>query len=110
MVASMSESVSTSRSSFREELWPLILAVHDESLGGDPLDFSLARKMGLGVEEHLSLHGIAKSSRQGKAVIKKFEELDDENEIPELVIEDNVTNPSSDEPETKGKQFTLDSF
>tara|TARA_Y100000589_G_scaffold77581_1_gene71372 strand:- start:8932 stop:10446 length:1515 start_codon:yes stop_codon:yes gene_type:complete len=110
VVASMSESVSTSRSSFREELWPLILAVHDESLGGDPLDFSLARKMGLGVEEHLSLHGIAKSSRQGKAVIKKFEELDDENEIPELVIENNVTSPSSDEPETKGKQFTLDSF
>jgi hypothetical protein len=110
VVAAMSESVSTSRSSFREELWPLILAVHDEALGGNPLDFSLAIKMGLGVEEHLSLHGIAKSSRQGKDVIKKFEELEDGNEIPELVIEDNVTAPSSDEPETKGKQFTLDSF
>ena len=66
--------------------------------------------MGLGVEEHLSLHGIAKSSKQGKDVIKKFEELEDENEIPELVIEDNVTAPSTDEPEIKGKQFTLDSF
>ena len=110
VVAAMSESVSTSRSSFREELWPLILAVHDEALGGNPLDFSLAIKMGLGVEEHLSLHGIAKSSKQGRDVIKKFEELEDENEIPELVIEDNVTAPSTDEPETKGKQFTLDSF
>ena len=110
VVTTMAESLSTSRSSFREELWPLILAVHDGALGGDPLDFSLAIKMGLGVEEHLSLHGIAKSSRQGKDVIKKFEELENQDRIPELVVEDSVTIPSTDEPEIKGRQFTLDSF
>ena len=110
VVTTMAESLSTSRSSFREELWPLILAVHDGGLGGDPLDFSLAIKMGLGVEEHLSLHGIAKSSRQGKDVIKKFEELENQDRIPELVVEDSVTIPSTDEPEIKGRQFTLDSF
>ena len=59
--------------------------------------------MGLGVEEHLSLHGIAKSSRQGKDVIKKFEELENQDGIPELVVEDSVTIPSTDEPEIKGK-------
>ncbi len=110
VVTAMSENVSTSRSSFREELWPLILAVHDESLGGDPLDFSLAVKMGLGVEEHLSLHGIAKSSKQGRAVIKKFGEIEIAAELEEAVIRESEPDPVKEKSEESGKQFTLDSF
>ena len=110
VVTAMSDNVSTSRSSFREELWPLILAVHDESLGGDPMDFSLAIRMGLGIEEHLSLHGIAKSSKKGKSIIKKFEEKEIESEIDELLIDEANLSEAPEEPEIKGKQFTLDSF
>jgi hypothetical protein len=104
----MSENVSTSKSSFREELWPLLLAVHDESLGGEPDDFSISRKMGLAVEEHLSLHGIAKTSRKGKSIIKKYEEQEHLSEpLPELPLESKVEDKNS---ESSGKQFTLDSF
>ena len=108
VVTTMSSKVSTSRSSFREELWPLLLAVHDESLGGDPMDFSLSSRMGIGVEEHLSLHGIAKSSKQGKLIIKKFDEIDQKDEHVEANEED-VT-PNIKASESGDKQFTLDSF
>lgn len=108
VVTTMSENVSTSKSSFREELWPLLLAVHDDSLGGDPDDFSISKKMGLGVEEHLSLHGISKSSRKGKSIVKKY---DDQEALPEPPSELPPEIESEDEKApTEGKQFTLDSF
>ena len=108
VVSTMSENVSTSKSSFREELWPLLLAVHDESLGGEPDDFSISKRMGLAVEEHLSLHGIAKTSRKGKSIIKKYEEQEKSSEpLPELPLENNVDDENS---ESSDKQFTLDSF
>ena len=108
VVTTMSENVSTSRSSFREELWPLMLAVHDESLGGNPDDFSISKRMGLGVEEHLSLHGIAKTSRQGKSIIKKYEDLELLPEPPQE--ESSEIKTEEREPDNEGKQFTLDSF
>ena len=108
VVSTMSENVSTSKSSFREELWPLLLAVHDESLGGEPDDFSISKRMGLAVEEHLSLHGIAKTSRKGKSIINKYEEQEKLSEpLPELPLENNVDDENS---ESSDKQFTLDSF
>ena len=108
VVTTMSENVSTSKSSFREELWPLLLAVHDDSLGGDPDDFSISKKMGLGVEEHLSLHGISKSSRKGKSIVKKY---DDQETLPEPPSELPPEIESEDEKAPSGgKQFTLDSF
>ena len=107
VVEKMSEILSTSKSSFREEIWPILMAVHDESLGGDPDDFSIAVKLGLAVEDHLSLHGITKSSRDGKRIVKSFEEWSpDVAVIDEIVLDDS-------EPETSeesGTQFTLDSF
>ena len=108
VVTTMSENVSTSKSSFREELWPLLLAVHDDSLGGDPDDFSISKKMGLGVEEHLSLHGISKSSRKGKSIVKKY---DDQEALPEppSALPPEIESEDEKAP-TEGKQFTLDSF
>ncbi len=108
VVTTMSENVSTSKSSFREELWPLLLAVHDDSLGGDPDDFSISKKMGLGVEEHLSLHGISKSSRKGKSIVKKY---DDQENLPEppSALPPEIESEEEEAP-TEGKQFTLDSF
>ena len=85
-----------------------MLAVHDDSLGGDPDDFSISKKMGLGVEEHLSLHGISKSSRKGKSIVKKY---DDQEALPEPPSELPPEIESEDQKApTEGKQFTLDSF
>ena len=85
-----------------------MLAVHDDSLGGDPDDFSISKKMGLGVEEHLSLHGISKSSRKGKSILKKYDDQENLSESP-------LSRPPEKEAEdgkelSEGKQFTLDSF
>ncbi len=107
VVEKMSEILSTSKSSFREEIWPILMAVHDESLGGDPDDFSIAVKLGLAVEDHLSLHGITKSSRDGKRIVKLFEEWSpDVAVIDEIVLDDSEPESS----EESGTQFTLDSF
>ena len=108
VVTTMSENVSTSKSSFREELWPLLLAVHDDSLGGDPDDFSISKKMGLGVEEHLSLHGISKSSRKGKSILKKYADKENFSE-PTLSPSPKMESEDKKAP-SEGKQFTLDSF
>ena len=108
VVTTMSENVSTSKSSFREELWPLLLAVHDKSLGGDPNDYSISKKMGLGVEEHLSLHGISKSSRQGRSIVNEYEEQENLPE-PTLAVPPKIDEEDEKTP-TDGKQFTLDSF
>jgi hypothetical protein len=108
VVEKMSEIISTSKSSFREEIWPILMAVHDESLGGDPDDFSIAVKLGLAVEDHLSLHGITKSSRDGKRIVKLFEEQSSNAAvIDEILPDDAEPEPSSEE---SGTQFTLDSY
>ena len=60
------------------------------------------------VEEHLSLHGISKSSRKGKSILKKYDDQENLSEAP-------LSPPLEKEAEkekapTEGKQFTLDSF
>ena len=107
MVEKMADIISTSRSSFREEIWPILLAVHDETLGGDSHDFSVTVNLGLGVEDHLALHGIPKSGKAGKSIVKIFEERGSEVVIDEIAekapIEEKTDN-------TEGTQFTLDSY
>ena len=85
-----------------------MLAVHDKSLGGDPNDYSISKKMGLGVEEHLSLHGISKSSRQGRSIVNEYEEQENLPE-PTLAVPPKIDEEDEKTP-TDGKQFTLDSF
>ena len=107
VVEKMADIISTSRSSFREEIWPILLAVHDETLGGDSHDFSVTVNLGLGVEDHLALHGIPKSGKAGKSIVKIFEERGSEVVIDEIAekapIEEKTDN-------TEGTQFTLDSY
>jgi len=107
VVEKMADIISTSRSSFREEIWPILLAVHDESLGGDSRDFSVSVNLGLGVEDHLALHGIPKSGREGKSIIKIFDEK--EEEVVPVQVREEV---SDEEPSDDGNstQFTLDSY
>ena len=94
VVEKMANIISTSRSSFREEIWPILLAVHDGSLGGDPSDFSVSVNLGLSVEDHLALHGIPKSSREGKRIIKSFDESEREPEGAAVIETEEVVDLS----------------
>ena len=113
VVASLAEQSGASKAAVREDLWPNLLAVHDESLGGNPEDFSLAMSLGLSGEDHLSLHGIPKSRREAKKILAAFDESlpsEEWEEIPEPVQQvEEVTNQSKQETD-ESTQFSLDSF
>ncbi len=87
----------------REDLWPNLLAVHKTSLGASRHDFTVAKKLGLRVEDHLALHGISKSHKEASAIIDAFgndcEGEDRSNDQDEIIDEI-----------PKGDQFSLDSF
>ena len=112
IIDNLSKQLDTSKASIREELWPKLLAVHDPEIGGEPLDLTLSKKLGLTVEDHLSLYGITKSKPIAKKIIAAFEEDIEENDyqVNEEIIfqpEERVTEEIN---EPTGTQFTLDSF
>jgi len=74
LVERLSDLLESSKSSVREHLWPNLLAVHNRQLGGDPMDFSVAVRLGLSAGDHLSLQGMPKSHRDAKDIIDAFEE------------------------------------
>ena len=97
LISDLSEKLGTSRASVREDLWPTLLASHNSSLGGSESDFGVAKKIGLSAEDHLAMHGIPKSSKSAKEILKSFGEegFDDSNEIlvtksPNNQVEDDV--------------------
>ena len=83
--------------------------MHDSTLGGDPGEFTVAKHLGLSGEAHLALHGIPRSRREALMILKNF---DSENvsEPEEVIIEEIIEDGNSDEDETSGTQFSLDSF
>lgn len=115
VVESLAEQAGTSKAAVREDLWPNLLAVHDETLGGKPDDFSLALQLGLSGEDHLSLHGIPKSRREAKKILAAFDESlpsDDWDEVPEPVQQtvEKTPEPSDEKSDDESTQFSLDSF
>ncbi len=115
VVEALAEQSGTSKAAVREDLWSNLLAVHDESLGGDPNDFSLALHLGLRGEDHLAMHGIPKSRREAKKILKAFddslpseewEELPEPVQQPEPATNESTTEQSSDE----STQCSLDSY
>ena len=97
LISDLSEKLEASRASVREDLWPTLLAAHNSSLGGSESDFGVAKKIGLSAEDHLAMHGIPKSSKSAKEILKSFgeEEFEDSNEIlvtksPSNQVEDDV--------------------
>ena len=104
LIASLSEKFGSSRASIREDLWPTLLAIHNSSLGGSESDFSVAKKIGLSADEHLSMHGIPKSSKIGKEIMKTFGEVGIE-EGQEIIMTKSAENQEEDE-----SQPTLDRF
>ena len=109
LIARLAESLGSSKSSIREDLWPNLLAIHDNSLGGSSEDFTVAKRIGLTAEDHLALHGLPKSSRESKSIVESFEKLDAEEpdgEIKKVESEEVVDSLE----EVDASQSTLDNF
>ncbi len=104
LIERLAESLGSSRSSVREDLWPTLLAIHDSGLGGSEDDFTVAKRIGLSGEDHLSIHGIPKTSKVGKSILEAFGKSDDLSDLEEVVFEEQE--PTSDDD----TQSTLDSF
>jgi replication factor C large subunit len=115
VIETLAEQLGTSKASVREELWPHLLAVHDENLGGDSNDYSISQKLGLRGEDHLALHGITKSSAKGKKILKAFDEqIEDELDYDSIQASEEsspeIVPRTNEDEDLAGKQFKLDSF
>jgi hypothetical protein len=104
VISGLSERFGSSRASIREDLWPTLLATHNSSLGGSETDFRVAKKMGLSVEDHLAMHGIPKSSKSAKEIMKNFGEEELGRSAQILVTE------ATDNQVVDDDQPTLDRF
>ena len=105
IIEKISKDLSSSKSSIKEELLPMLLAIYDEKMGNDINDIRLTKKLGLSGEDHLFLNGLSKSEDISESVMKLFdeEELTQENrENVESIVKESSANTTS--------QFTLDSF
>lgn len=105
IIEKISKDLSSSKSSIKEELWPILLAIHDENMGNDINDIKITKKLGLNGEDHLFLNGLSKSENISESIMKLFdeEELDQETiEKTESLVKESSTNNTN--------QFTLDSF
>lgn len=109
VVELLSEGLGTSKASIREDLWPNLMAVHESSLGGNPGEFVVAKHLGLPGEAHLALHGIPRSRREARSILEDFDsDGGDDEEVMEM--EESVNEDRSDEEDSGGTQFSLDSF
>ena len=104
LIERLATSLGTSKASFREDLWPALLAIHDKSLGASEYDFTVSKKIGLSGEDHLAIFGIPKTSKIGKSILEEFGQNEETLEKQEAPTFDKVEQ-SNDE-----SQSTLDSF
>ena len=104
LIQRLAKSLGTSKSSFREDLWPALLAIHDEGLGASESDFTVAKKMGMTGEDHLAVLGIPKTSKVGKSLLEEFGQVEEKLELEEAVSKEIVEQSDND------GQSTLDSF
>jgi len=104
LISRLSDSIGTSKSSTREDLWPILLAIHSPDLGGSEDNFSVAKRLGLEADDHLAMHGIPKSDKRAKMVLSSFEN-DRGRVVEEILVKDDVEHQDDDPP-----QRTLDSF
>ena len=105
IIEKISKDLDSSKSSIKEELWPILLAIHDEKLGNEVNDTRITRKLGLSGEDHLFLNGLSKSEGIAESVMKLF---DDETTIQETM--ENVETKVQENTKNTTNQFTLDSF
>ena len=109
VVEYLAENLGTSKASIREDLWPNLLAVHESTLGGDPGEFAVAKHLGLSGGAHLALHGIPKSRKEARRILKEFG-IQPESEPHESITEVISEEGRPAEEVASGAQFSLDSF
>ena len=108
VVDQMSIDLGASKASVREDLWPSLLAIHEEHLGADPEDFTVSKHLGLEATGHLALHGIPRNRKKAAKLIKMFDsDLEEEFDDEIKVVEEPV---STLDDESDSTQFSLDSF
>ena len=108
----LAEYVGTSIASSRDSLYPTLLALHENEVVNNPEDISLSLRIGLDADDHLALHGIKRSSQQGKRILEKFNEFVEEASqilLPEREIPKEENNPTIEDKPTSN-QFSLDDF
>jgi len=104
----MSKDLGASKASVREDLWPSLLAIHEEHLGAEPEDFTVSKHLGLEATGHLALHGIPRNRKKAAKLIKMFDsDLEEEFDDEIKVVEEPV---STLDDESDSTQFSLDSF
>lgn len=107
VVSQISQDLGASKASIREDLWPSLLAIHEENLGADPENFTVSKHLGLEASGHLALHGIPRNRKKAAKLIEMYdsdlEELDEEIQV----VEESVSVPDDG---TDSTQFSLDSF
>tara|TARA_X000001036_G_scaffold167836_1_gene158975 strand:- start:15106 stop:16617 length:1512 start_codon:yes stop_codon:yes gene_type:complete len=108
----LAEYVGTSLASSRDSLYPTLLAMHESEVVNNPEDITLSLRIGLEGDDHLALHGIKRSSPQGKRILEKFNEsLDDIHHEIVHHQEDSVEqNNEINEDSSTSNQFSLNDF
>ena len=102
-IDTFANNLNSSKSAIKEDLWPILIAIHDEKLGSDVNDLTISNKFGFTGEDHLSLHGVKKGHKDSEKILKMFEiRKNEDNEAIELEVEKSE--------EKNANQFTLDSF
>ena len=90
----------------------LIHTMNENEIVRNPEDISLSLRIGLNADDHLALHGIKRSSAEGKMILERFE-----NNINQTmqIVEEKMDNDSeiieNDEQNDEATtQFSLDDF
>lgn len=104
LISRLSDSIGSSKASIREDLWPTLLAIHNTNLGGSENNFAVARRLGLGADDHLAMHGIPKSDKRAKKILDRFDDLD-EGGVERVLTKIEDVQEAGDAPQT-----TLDRF
>ena len=108
VVSHISEDLGASKASVREDLWPSLLAIHEENLGANPEDFTVSKHLGLEAVGHLALHGIPRNRKIATKIIEMYDSELEEVPSEEIqIVED--TEPTKDDG-SDSTQFSLDSF
>ena len=104
IIDTLAKNFHSSKSSVRVGIWPYLLGICNHEMGGDVNDFALSKYLDISVEGHLYLHGVRKSSKEGKKIIEEYS-TNEQSEIEEEVMEEKL-----EEKELDGQQTSLDQF
>ena len=107
----LAQYVGTSLASSRDSLYPTLLAMHETEVVTNPEDITLSLRIGLDGDDHLALHGIKRTSSQGKRILEKFNESIDQSP-PEIIHEqeNHIEQTEISDDTSTSSQFSLNDF